>query len=105
MIHVRQGQTTRSGSPATRVKTAVENKEQDEKYEKNENGIISSFRRIFWHPPSVLREQSLMRGQLSSLPYLTWLSLPFQCFSFMVVLPRIHVLLVPGYTLCPRAKI
>ena len=52
---------------------------------RNENGIISSFRRIFWHPPSLLREQSLMRGQLSSLPYLTWLSLPFQCFSFMVV--------------------
>ena len=52
---------------------------------RNENGIISSFRRIFWHPPSLLREQSLMRGQLSSLPYLTWLSLPFQCFSFIVV--------------------
>jgi hypothetical protein len=27
-------QTTRSSSPSTRVKTALENKEQDEKYEK-----------------------------------------------------------------------
>jgi hypothetical protein len=26
-----------------------------------------------------------MRGRLPSLPYLTWLSLPFQCFSFIVV--------------------
>ena len=52
---------------------------------RNENGIISSFRRISWHRSSLLRERSLMRGQLSSLPYLTWLSLPFQCFSFMVV--------------------
>jgi hypothetical protein len=34
MIHVRQGQTTRSGSPATRVKSAFENNELDEKYEK-----------------------------------------------------------------------
>jgi hypothetical protein len=34
IIHVHQGQTTRSSSPSTRVKTALENKEQDEKYEK-----------------------------------------------------------------------
>src|SRR5208283_610605 len=52
---------------------------------RNENGIIFSFRWISWHRSSLLPERSLKRGQLPSCPYLTWLSLPFQCFSFIVV--------------------
>jgi hypothetical protein len=65
-------------------------------------GIIFSYRWISSH-------RSLMRGQLPSFPYLTWLSLPFQCFSFIVVF--CHVLMffwhrdirfvpVPGFKLC-----
>jgi len=34
MLHAHQGQTIRSSSPSTRAKTAFENKEYDEKYEK-----------------------------------------------------------------------
>jgi hypothetical protein len=52
---------------------------------RNENGIILSFRWISWHRSSLLRERSLKPGQLLSFPYVTWLSLPFQCFSFIVV--------------------
>jgi hypothetical protein len=44
-----------------------------------------SFRWISSHRYSLLLERSLKRGQLPSFSYLTWLSLPFQCFSFIVV--------------------
>jgi hypothetical protein len=44
-----------------------------------ENEIMLSFRLISWHLPLPLLERSLMRGQLPSSLYSTWLSLPFQC--------------------------
>jgi len=50
-----------------------------------ENGIMPSFRWISWHRFSRLRHRSLERGRLPSFPCLTWLSLPFQLFSFIVV--------------------
>jgi hypothetical protein len=52
---------------------------------RNENEIKLSFRLISWNWSSLLRERSLKRGQLPSFLYLTWLSLPFQYFSFIVV--------------------
>jgi len=46
----------------------------------------------------LLRERSLLRGQLLSLLYLTWLSLPFSVvFRSWQFLPLIHALPVPGY--------
>jgi hypothetical protein len=67
-------------SPSALVKNAFEKKEYYKKM-RNENEIILAFRCLSWHRSLLLRELSLMRGQLpSSFLYLTWLSLPFQCF-------------------------
>ena len=47
---------------------------------RNENELMRSFCWISWHRSLLLRGRSLMRGQLPSFPYVTWLSLPFQWF-------------------------
>jgi hypothetical protein len=68
---------------------------------RNENGIMLSFRWISWHLSSLLRERSLMREQLPSLLYLTWLSLPFQYFFVIVVFATNSYSFGTGiYTLC-----
>ena len=53
------------------------NKGYDGKNKRNENGVRLTFCLTSWHQSLPLRERSLMRGQLPSFPYVTWLSLPF----------------------------
>jgi len=73
---------------------------------RDEDELMRSFRWISWHQSLLLRELSLKRVQRPSLLYLTWLSLPFLVvFRSLWFLPHIHVLLVPGYTLCPGTGI
>ena len=73
-----KGQTTRSSCRLSPGENCIFRIENTMKNMRNENRIISSFRWISWHRSLMLRERSLMRGQLPSLLYLTWLSLPFQ---------------------------
>src|SRR5208282_6191700 len=75
---------------------------------RNENEIMLFFRGISWRRSSLLRELVLLRGPLPSFPYVTWLSLPFQCFLwfchvFMFFWCRdIRFLPVPGFKRCKR---